>query len=731
MRLLKNLEGLWHPLPSYHSDAPSPKPHLFNPNTWKNLQFDSLPVSPKKVVKEPVREIHWGGVNSQAAQELTQGCKHSAERFGIKQKPPPCLHLDHREQANAIASMFQINMNKTHILNEQISRETSDPMPTNYTEAPTATSIPARAQADETTESTAKSAPQAASTSTSIPAQAHAHEPVAEKAQPVEQQPITPSSAPQAAATATLIPAPPQADETTESTAKSAPQAASTSTSIPAQAHANEPVAETAQPVEQHQITPSSAPQQSTRSSAPPAHEAVAEKVQPAELQRSIPSNAQQAAPVGTSIPAPAQSRHGTTVKQEPLCDPGSHHQQMPQQETIMQLIAGLQQLVSQNNDNSGNAASLIHQAASLISTKNESDVKQEPKRKANPLPPDQVLHIDLVSDEEPAAPPPRKRLRPATSSPPDDMQSTHLKKEPTTPKPGIKALMKHFGQRSAIRLRRRREAIAPIVNASVEPRPEDVALPATLLARNDAPAKADEDENENEENHQENVQACLMVRDSQWAFLKKERAILMTYNIKPMSISIILSQDQGTRSVLVGHCQVNKTVQLKKGEVPVRLSTGYCKKRLKDGLAVFVWNLSDIQVLTNPMVVKLTSQRYRNRHFFMEKSMLETSWSVDPPASMSLYSTSSFFIRLLSTADYSKLRETAHNLDGYKLRVGTTCSGSDVGIIAIKSVLRAMNKEFGATGCLYTYSNRFHSYHYKICSKYRNHHLIWSLRTL
>ena len=119
-----------------------------------------------------------------------------------------------------------------------------------------------------------------------------------------------------------------------------------------------------------------------------------------------------------------------------------------------MQLIAGLQQLVSQNNDDSGNAASLIHQAASLISTKKESDVKQEPKRKANPLPTDQVLHIDLVSDEEPAAPPPRKRLRPATSSPPDDMQSTHLKKEPTTPatpEPGIKALMKHFGHRSAI----------------------------------------------------------------------------------------------------------------------------------------------------------------------------------------------------------------------------------------------------------------------------------------
>ena len=116
---------------------------------------------------------------------------------------------------------------------------------------------------------------------------------------------------------------------------------------------------------------------------------------------------------------------------------------------------------------------------------------------------------------------------------------------------------------------------------------------------------------------------------------------------------------------------------------------------------------------------------------FFHGEILLETSWSVDPPASMSLYSTSSFFIRLLSTADYSKLRETAHNLDGYKLRVSTTCSGSDVGIIAIKSVLRAMNKEFGATGCLYTYSNRFHSYHYKICSKYRNHHLIWSLRTL
>ena len=114
-------------------------------------------------------------------------------------------------------------------------------------------------------------------------------------------------------------------------------------------------------------------------------------------------------------------------------------------------------------------------------------------------------------------------------------------------------------------------------------------------------------------------------------------------------------------------------------------------------------WKISDLVVNQPPGFVRVTTQKFRNRHFYMDPAALD-SGELAVPKRCSLYSTADFFIRSLTSSDYTQLKETAMSLNGCRVRVGTTCSGSDIGIIALKSLLRAINKEFNATWILGTF---------------------------
>ena len=49
----------------------------------------------------------------------------------------------------------------------------------------------------------------------------------------------------------------------------------------------------------------------------------------------------------------------------------------------------------------------------------------------------------------------------------------------------------------------------------------------------------------------------------------------------------------------------------------------------------------------------------------------------------------------LLSISQYQHLKRVALELDGTDLRIGTTCSGSDICIVAIHGLMEAINAEF------------------------------------
>lgn len=122
-------------------------------------------------------------------------------------------------------------------------------------------------------------------------------------------------------------------------------------------------------------------------------------------------------------------------------------------------------------------------------------------------------------------------------------------------------------------------------------------------------------------------------------------------------------------------------------------------KKRLRNGLSCYSWTLDNVTEV-EPTPVRNTKSKIRNRHFKMPIAWLQSGIDIEPPSEPSLYCTSYFFLKLLSKEQYKLLERTARALDGRKLRIGTTCSGCDIGVTAVKSVLKMINREFSVS-CL------------------------------
>ena len=381
--------------------------------------------------------------------------------------------------------------------------------------------------------------------------------------------------------------------------------------------------------------------------------------------------------------------------------------------------------LIQSGNDNVDIAKFMRQQLNQLSAecTKTEAVCKKEaPERSVKQH--TEVGTVDLTSSPEMKESMVAQRKRKHKEQQPTDTTNTlcpHGKKpktEPTTPRaaktpPGIRKLLKHFAGQSVQRLQRRREVVNALTAASPDPSPEDISLPSRILdelqTKSDSRKASAEDEKNAEEEeekneHKQKQAACILLRDEQLSFLQQHGCLLQTYTVdckKIQELNLILSEDSGSKSILVGTCQVATSVPLHLlKHLPARYpQVEAWKRRWKNGLSIYIWKITKLQIRPSPVPLRLTHSKHRNRHFFMEKEILENGFAIDVPSSMSLHSTSGFFLKLLSPKDYSRLRETAQNLNGYKLRVGTTCSGSEVGIVAVKSVLRAINREFNDTG--------------------------------
>lgn len=363
----------------------------------------------------------------------------------------------------------------------------------------------------------------------------------------------------------------------------------------------------------------------------------------------------------------------------------------------MQNLLSSLQQVMQQSSTVNPVLADLFSKAAALCEGKpvtqsisstppsTESEVKEEPKKPA-------------------AAKRRAKKPKHQEASPSEEVKAEQPTNDPATPVPGgVKLLMQRFAQRSALRLRRRQRALDPILSAKAEPHPEDLQLPQKILQeqadkevvkKRKRPGKAD----------QKNQVACMLLKEVGWAQLKEKEYMLQTYNIRtlPQKMNIILSCEDGSRSLWVAECEVTACQQLRAMDLNKMLdsaSATHWRNKLQEGTQVYKWHFKNVSEGEKdpPMPMKITYQKFRNRHFMMDKQHLEEGIRAEIPKRMSLYSTSRYFLKLLRPVDYQRLKASVENLNGFRLRVGTTCSGTDIGVVAVKAMLAELNREFQA----------------------------------
>ena len=203
----------------------------------------------------------------------------------------------------------------------------------------------------------------------------------------------------------------------------------------------------------------------------------------------------------------------------------------------------------------------------------------------------------------------------------------------------------------------------------------------------------------------------CLMLKESHFSFFADQNAdqcesfIMRTYSLRscPQTFHVLAVPDTGTSCFYVGKMVIVSSDLAKhyhpyKDCMPTKADREFWATRIRSKdreRPFFAWKIGSMSVLDEPVPIQFASAKFRNRHFQVKKKTLFQVADVKAAPSPSLYSTSHFFLRLLSPKNREKLEDVAKQLDGCRIRFGTTCSGSEVGSTAVQAMLAAINQEF------------------------------------
>ena len=111
-----------------------------------------------------------------------------------------------------------------------------------------------------------------------------------------------------------------------------------------------------------------------------------------------------------------------------------------------------------------------------------------------------------------------------------------------------------------------------------------------------------------------------------------------------------------------------------------------------KEKKALFEWVFDRVASFDSPMLVRT----WRGKTTMISIDDLQTFNGNIPD--MSLRSTAEFFVNRLSANDKKKLAQTMKSLHGKTIRVGTTCSGTDVIIPVLNCTFDTLSRLFNAT---------------------------------
>ena len=799
-----------------------PAPNLFNPESWKALDFKTQPKKKSSSKTKHVQKsdddaddyIEWGAVCKVDASAILEGVAVSAERLGIVKETSRCFQVDHRDQASAIATMFNISSSsaKFESAKHSIDQPSTSPNELAGTSAqpagikhlePTEPSHTKNGDRNQAAANQQSISPNKLAETTMQPAEIN-HVETEELSQAAGGSGTKSDSGTKAAAAQQSTPpnnlagttAQPAEIKHLEPTEPSHTknddrnQAAANQQSTPPnelagtsaqpagikhleptepshtkngdrnQAAANQQsispnkLAETTmQPAEINHVeteelsqaaggsgtksdsgTKAAAAQQST-----PPNNLAGTTAQPAEIKHLEPTEPshtknddrnqaaanQQSTPPNT--PAETTAQHAGTKHLEPT-EP-SHTKNGDRNQA-----AANQQSTSPNKpaETTAQPAEINHvepeelsQAAGGSGTKSDNgtkaaeqqntspnkpagtsaqliEIKQEPKESSQT-----VWHVDLQAatnqqrtshnymDKFAALLQRRDQMDLMQQQEVDGDQRPKIKVEPGT----LPVKRKGFFQQvtETVKKRMRNSSHSPESDSDCE-----VARGIIRELQDDASRERNADCTGvagNVPSDDESKVPCLMLRENLLGTLCQHHLIVQSYRLKqlPMEIHVIISTNDSSSTSYIGNCNVTECHQVKyMHQLPKDYEqSSQWKDRLRKNEGVYIWMVDELHKLQEPIKLRLTYQKFRNRHFCMPRTALFDSLRVDAPQELSLFHTSWFFLHMLSSSDRERLRSTAENLNGCTLKVGTTCSGTDISVTALKSIIKMMNSEF------------------------------------
>ena len=201
---------------------------------------------------------------------------------------------------------------------------------------------------------------------------------------------------------------------------------------------------------------------------------------------------------------------------------------------------------------------------------------------------------------------------------------------------------------------------------------------------------------------------SCLMLREETWRSLVRGDTspiyLFRSYALNqfPSTFHIIISDNAGTQCEHVGLITLDKCEQVKrfhpwKSFMLNVLESKTWANRVREREKVFAWRVATVTPLDNPIRIIFASGKFRNRHFTCKKKNLYQVMDLPAPAP-SLFETAQFFMKLLPPRYQERLARVAGVMNKRILKVGTACSGSDICMVAIRTLLQAMNKEFNVS---------------------------------
>ena len=114
-------------------------------------------------------------------------------------------------------------------------------------------------------------------------------------------------------------------------------------------------------------------------------------------------------------------------------------------------------------------------------------------------------------------------------------------------------------------------------------------------------------------------------------------------------------------------------------------------KSRLKEWKKLYIWEISDLIVYEKKMLVPVKPRNHGRPFRIALKSVTELPSS--EPLPMDLKATADHFVSRLSSTCREILKCSLGKLNGRTLRIGTTCSGSDICVTVVKQTVQYLNQ--------------------------------------